>query len=114
MENAIEAANPRATALQIWSDSLSGLFATARARAQLQPINPKLLRMMGHNMTVASSPLAEGPRMRAVKIPVIIPHTWIAKLVKKVPILALEKIIRGAAKDSGLRASILLSEISRG
>ena len=37
---------------------------------------------------------AEGPRMRAVKTPVITPQLWIARLVKNVPILALEKIIR--------------------
>jgi len=48
---------------------------------------------MGHNITVASSPLAVGPKMRAVKIPVINPQNWMAKLVEKVAIFALEKIM---------------------
>jgi hypothetical protein len=53
---------------------------------------------MGHNMTVASSPLAVGPRSRAVKIPVISPQAWMARLVEKVAMLALEKIIFEAAR----------------
>src|ERR1017187_3755841 len=97
MEYTNEAANPIAMALHVWSASDRGSFATPRARAQLQPISPRLLKMMGHNRTVASSPRAEGPRMRAVKIPVITPQAWIARLVKNVPILALEKIIRKIA-----------------
>ena len=48
---------------------------------------------MGNNITVASSPLAVGPKMRAVKIPVINPQNWMAKLVEKVAIFALEKIM---------------------
>ena len=89
------AANPTATAARIQSDSFRGSAATSRARAQLHPINPRLLRIMGHNITVASSPLAVGPKLRAVKIPVINPQNWIAKLVENVAIFALEKIILG-------------------
>jgi hypothetical protein len=49
-------------------------------------------------MAVASSPRATGPRVRAVTIPVMTPHPWMAKQVKNVPIFAREKIIRNAEK----------------
>src|SRR5579864_2512073 len=93
------AADPTVSAARIQSASFSGLAATSRASAQLQPSNPRLLRIMGHNMTVASSPLAVGPRRRAVKIPVISPQNWMARLVEKVAMLALEKIIFEAPDD---------------
>src|SRR5580704_12991702 len=76
------------------SHSRSGSFATSRARTQLQPINPRLLKITGHKMTVASSPLATGPSNRAVRMPVAAPQTWMIKLVENVPKLALENITR--------------------
>jgi hypothetical protein len=54
-----------------------------------------LVKITGHNITVANSPLAVGPRTRAVRTPVIRPETWIATLVRNVEILALENIMLG-------------------
>jgi hypothetical protein len=89
--------SPTATPTAAQSDSHSGSFATSRARTQLQPINPRLLKIMGHKMTVASSPLATGPSRRAVTMPVTAPQAWMIKLVENVPKLALENITRSCA-----------------
>src|SRR5258708_2285391 len=53
-------------------------------------------------MTVASSPLAVRPKRRAVKTPVISPQNWMARLVEKVAIFALEKITRRPLGDNFL------------
>src|ERR1700681_3922188 len=94
------AASPTAAAPQIRSASLSGWLATCRASAQLQPINPRLLKIMGHNITVASSPRAAGPKRRAVTTPVITPQPWMARLVKNVLVFALEKIMGNCAASN--------------
>src|SRR4029077_3083455 len=85
-------ARPTATPTAAQSHSRSGSFATSRARTQLQPISPRLLKMVGHKMTVASSPLATGPSRRAVIIPVAAPQAWMIELVENVPKLAFENI----------------------
>ena len=43
--------------------------------------------------------------MRAVKIPVTMPHAWMARLVKNVPKLALEKIIGKSQRRELARAN---------
>ena len=43
----------------------------------------------GHMMTAAKAPLPEGPRVRAVRIPVPMLSAWIAKLEKIVRRMAL-------------------------
>lgn len=94
------------TVIPVAAQSLSrcGSFAISRARTQLQPIKPRLLKTVGHRITVASSPLAAGPNRRAVSMPVPAPQACMARLVENVPKLALEKITR-ARRDYAAPAS---------